>query len=77
MRSDPVNTGAEFAFAETFFLRCGYANLFREDSEEGFSFSGGIHYRIWRSSTILKVDYSYTVFSDLGGVPRLSVAVKF
>ena len=74
---EAVNAGTEFAFAETFFLRCGYANLFREESEEGFSFGGGIHYRIWGSTTVLKMDYSYTVFSDLGGVPRLSVAVKF
>ncbi|MFH1851721.1 MAG: PorV/PorQ family protein [Candidatus Neomarinimicrobiota bacterium] len=74
---EAVNAGMEYAFAETFFLRGGYANLFNEDAEEGLSIGGGINYRIWGSSSILKVDYSYTVFNRLVGVPRVSVGVKF
>lgn len=74
---EAVNAGAEFAFAETFFLRGGYANLFNVDAEEGVSFGGGINYRIWGSSSILKIDYSYTDYNRLGGVPRITIGVKF
>ncbi len=75
--TEVVNAGLEFGFAETFFIRGGYANLFRDDSEEGLTIGGGIHYRLWGSPTVLKIDYSYTDFSDLGGVPRVTIGVKF
>lgn len=75
--TEAVNVGLEYGFAETFFIRGGYANLFREDSEEGLTLGGGIHYRLWGSSTILKIDYSYTDFTDLGGVPRVTIGVRF
>ena len=51
-----VNAGLEYAVAETFFLRSGVTTLFREDSEEGLTFGGGIHYRIGESTTQIKLD---------------------
>jgi hypothetical protein len=75
--TEAVNTGMEFAFKETFFLRGGYANLFRQDVEGGMSLGGGLHYRLWSSSTILKIDYSYVDFGRLQGVHRVSFGVKF
>ncbi len=74
---EAVNVGAEYAFAETFFLRGGYSNLYREDSEEGLSFGGGLKYRIWRTSNILTVNYSFTDFNRLVGVSRISIGMQF
>lgn len=75
--SEWVNTGVEMAVAETFFLRAGYSTLFRTDSEEGLTFGGGIHYRLWGSTTLLKLDYSYSSFGLLKNVQRLSVGIRF
>jgi len=74
---EAVNAGLEYALFETFFIRTGYANLFRDDSEEGLAFGGGLHYRLRNSSVALKIDYSYTDFSALGGIPRVSIGVSF
>ena len=74
--AEAVNAGMEFAFRETFFIRGGYANLFRDDTEGGLSLGGGLHYRLWNNSTILKIDYSYVDFGRLQGVHRVSFGVK-
>ncbi len=75
--SESINTGAEIAFRETFFLRAGYATLFRKDTEEGLTFGAGIHYRLWGSSTLLKFDYSYADFGLLQNVQRFSIGIRF
>ena len=72
-----VNAGLEYALAETFFLRSGVTTLFREDSEEGFTFGGGVHYRIGGSTTQIKLDYSYSAFGRLKNVQRLSLGIRF
>lgn len=75
--TEAVNVGGEFAFKETFFIRSGYANLFRDNAEEGLSLGAGLHYRLWGSPTILKIDYSYVDFGRLSGVHRVAIGVKF
>ncbi|MDQ7052138.1 MAG: PorV/PorQ family protein [candidate division KSB1 bacterium] len=75
--SESINGGAELAFNETFFLRAGYTTLFRADTEEGLTVGGGIHYRLWGSSTLLKLDYSYASFGLLNSVQRFSLGIKF
>lgn len=75
--SESVNGGGELAFNETFFLRAGYATLFRADSEEGLTLGGGIHYRLWGGTTVLKLDYAYADFGLLQNVQRFSLGVKF
>tara|TARA_Y100000310_G_C20703717_1_gene832570 strand:+ start:14644 stop:15711 length:1068 start_codon:yes stop_codon:yes gene_type:complete len=75
--SEAVNAGFEMAMGETIFLRGGHANLFREGAEEGFTLGGGIHYRLKSSPTIIKIDYSYSDFSRLEGVQRISMGIKF
>ncbi len=74
--SEVVNAGLEIAVHEMFFLRTGYANLFRDTSEEGLSFGLGINYRIWGSNSMLRVDYSYTDFGLLEGVKRVSLGLN-
>jgi len=75
--TEAVNTGFELAYGEMFFLRGGYANLFRNDAEEGLTLGGGIHYHLLGSSSIIKIDYAYTDFNRLKGVQRLSLGFKF
>lgn len=75
--AESVNTGIEVAFSETFFIRGGYSSLFREDSEEGFTLGAGLNYRVWGTSTILKLDYSYSDYQRLEGVQRISLGFKF
>ncbi|MEE8335612.1 MAG: PorV/PorQ family protein [Candidatus Neomarinimicrobiota bacterium] len=72
-----VNSGVELSLAETFFLRGGYSSLFRTDAEDGLTLGTGIHYRLWGSPTILKLDYSYSSFGLLKNVQRLSLGIKF
>ena len=72
-----VNIGMEYALAETFFLRSGITTLFREDTEEGLTFGAGMNYRIGRSATQLKFDYSYSAYGRLKNVQRLSLGLKF
>ncbi len=75
--SSAVNGGVELAFSETFFVRGGYSTLFREDSEEGLTFGGGIHYRLWGNSSMLKIDYAYGDYGLLDNVQRFSVGITF
>ncbi|KAA3662981.1 MAG: hypothetical protein DWQ10_01230 [Calditrichaeota bacterium] len=75
--TESLNSGLEFAFNEMFFLRGGYSALFRDESEEGFTFGGGVHYRLWGSTTILKLDYAYADFGLLETVNRFSLGVSF
>jgi len=75
--AEAVNVGTELGLRETFFLRSGYANLFRDDAEGGFSLGGGLHYRLWNSSSILKIDYSFVDFSRLKSVHRVSLGIVF
>jgi hypothetical protein len=75
--SESVNAGTELAFNETLFLRAGYSTLFRSESEEGLTLGGGLHYRLWGGSTLVKIDYAYADFGMLENVQRFSLAVKF
>ena len=75
--TESLNLGAELAFSELLFLRGGYGTLFRKDTEEGATLGGGLHYRLWGSNTMLKVDYAYADFGLLENVQRFSLAVEF
>lgn len=75
--SSALNGGVEFAFNETIFLRGGYASRFREDTQQGVSFGGGLNYRLWGNSTVIKIDYAYTDFGLLDNVQRFSIGIKF
>ena len=75
--SEWMNIGLEYSFAETFFVRGGMTTLFRKDTEEGLTFGTGINYKIGRSATQLKLDYSYAAFGRLKNVQRFSLGFKF
>lgn len=75
--TEAVNTGVEIALGETFFLRGGLSSLYRENSEEGVTFGGGLQTRIWRSPARLKLDFCYQEFGRLKNVQRVSIGIIF
>ena len=75
--TESINAGLEFAYAETFFLRGGYATIFRGETEEGMTLGGGIYYKLGKSNTKLKLDYSYTDFGRFDFIQRLTVGLRF
>ena len=67
----------EAVFNNLVSIRAGYPSLFKEESIEGPTFGAGLNYRIWRTATILKLDYSISDFGPLGSVERLSIGFNF
>lgn len=72
---ESINLGGELSFRETLFLRAGYANIFLPDAEDGLSLGAGINYRIPGSSSIMKVDYSFSDHGRLDNVQRFSLGL--
>jgi opacity protein-like surface antigen len=71
-----LNTGLEYGWNETVFIRGGYNSLFEKDSEKGITFGFGLQYRI---VDLVKVglDYAYQDFGRLSEVHYFSVGIKF
>ena len=74
---ESVNVGTEIGIMETMFLRGGYLNLFLDTAEDGLTLGFGLNYRIWGSSSILKVDYAYADFGRLKDVQRFALGITF
>ena len=75
--TESINTGLEFAFAETFFVRGGYSTLFRDATEEGLTLGAGMLIRLAGTNTKLKVDYSYSDFGRFDFIQRISLGFRF
>ena len=70
-----VNLGLELAFKNMVYLRLGYPSFLKEDSIQGGTFGAGINYKILRTSTYLKLEYSTeagATFTDI-----CSIASRF
>lgn len=69
--SENLSLGVEYQYSKTLFVRGGYKlNV----DEEAFSFGVGLATSFNLLS--LNVDYGYSPFKNLGGVHRISMAVK-
>lgn len=75
--NESVNAGIEISLGESIFIRTGAASLFKENSEEGLSFGGGLKTRLWRSASRLKIDYCYQNFGRLKNIQRFSLGIVF
>lgn len=71
-----LNTGLEYGWNETVFLRGGWKSLFERDTEQGFTIGLGLQYRI-AGMIGLKVDYAYQDWGRLTSVQYLSLGVRF
>ncbi len=74
--SESINTGVEYAWNETLFLRGGYKSLFENEGEQGLTFGVGVNYRIIGSIKV-KLDYAYEDFGRLKNVQYISLGVLF
>ena len=75
-RTESICLGMEYAFADMFYFRGGYQNLFERDSINGLTFGGGVQYSI-RGSMVFNVDYSWADWGVLKNVQQFTVSVAF
>ncbi len=71
-----INSGLEYSWNETIFVRFGYNSLFEKDSEKGLTAGFGVNYRIVDLVKV-KLDYAYQDFGRLKDVHYFSVGVNF
>jgi len=74
--TESINLGMEYGFADMFYLRGGYENLFERDHINGLTFGGGVDlYR--RGGMGLRVDYSWSDWGVLDNAQRFSLGLVF
>ncbi len=71
-----LNSGAEFAWNETVFLRGGWNALFEKDSEKGLTLGIGFNYRLADYVTFV-LDYAYEDYGRLTEAHFFSAGIKF
>jgi hypothetical protein len=70
-----INIGGEWTFRRVFAVRTGYAGLFQQDNEFGFTAGAGI---IWDGlGNDLRLDYSWAGHKSLGAVQRITLGFNF
>ncbi|MDH4069558.1 MAG: PorV/PorQ family protein [Ignavibacteria bacterium] len=75
--TESVNIGAEYTlFRKIFAIRAGYKALGIRDSEEEFTFGGGINYNV-AADLRLKFDYAFESFGILNNVHKFTLGVLF
>ena len=72
-----MNVGGELTLLKDVFLRGGYARLFEDDSERGFTVGAGYKFRVPHSNVSLYLDYSYEDMGLLDNSQKFSFYVAF
>jgi hypothetical protein len=74
--TESINLGMEYGFANMFYLRAGYENLFERDNINGLTFGGGID--IVRHGMMgIRVDYCWADWGVLDNAQRFSLGLVF
>lgn len=73
--SESLNGGIEIGIKNIVFLRGGYKNWLRENSEEGFTFGAGLRYDA--VGTNFKFDFGWADFGRLQNVKFVSFAIRY
>ncbi len=71
-----VNSGLEFAYDESFFVRAGYKQLFMNNEEGGLTFGGGIKASLASNFKIV-LDFGYADYGRLKSVQFFDVGLIF
>lgn len=71
-----INVGGELVLKDMVFLRAGYKSLFREQSEEGLTFGGGVNLTLGDMMT-WSLDYTYADFGLFQDIQMIAVGVHF
>ncbi|MFH0736124.1 MAG: PorV/PorQ family protein [bacterium] len=74
--SEYVNSGLELAYDEMFFVRVGYKSLFKDNSEEGLTFGGGLRYKL-NDSFKITINYGYADYGRLENVQFFDLGLSF
>ncbi len=74
--SEYVNSGVEFAYDETFFVRAGYKQLFMNNEEGGLTFGAGLKYGLTDNFNIV-FDYGYADYGRLKNVQFFDISLIF
>lgn len=75
--SESISFGAEYsAFQKVVSFRGGYKALGARDSEEQFTFGGGVKYSI-QSNLTIKFDYAFERFGRLNNVHKFAIGILF
>lgn len=72
--TESVNLGMEYGYANLFFLRAGYENLYEQDAVNGLTFGGGIDY-YQEGKMGLRIDYAWSDWGILESSHRFSVGL--
>jgi opacity protein-like surface antigen len=71
-----INSGLEVAYDEMFFVRAGYRSLYKDNSEEGLTFGGGLKYKFTNSLKIV-LNYGFADFGRLSNVQFFDIGLVF
>ena len=71
-----LNLGGELGWRDMLFIRSGYKSIGLENSQEGFSFGGGIKYTASGVGS-LEVDYSFNRFGAFDNLNTIGVSIAF
>jgi len=74
--SEYINSGLEFAYDESFFIRAGYRQMFMNNSEGGLTFGGGLKFGITRNLRVI-LNYGYADYGRLKDVQFLDLGLVF
>ena len=72
--SEYINSGLEFAYDESFFIRAGYRQMFMNNSEGGLTFGGGLKFGITRNLRVI-LNYGYADYGRLKDVQFLDLGL--
>lgn len=70
---ESVNIGGEYVFDNLLFLRVGWKDLFKEDTQQSVTFGAGLKYNL--SGVIISFDFSYLYFHKLGDIQMFSIGL--
>lgn len=73
---EAVNTGFEYAWNQSVFLRGGYKSLFQKDSEEGMTAGVGFNLRL-EGTMKIQIDYAYADLGRLDNSQRFTLMLQF
>lgn len=71
-----INVGSELTLRDMVFLRAGYKSLFREQSEEGLTFGGGVNLTLGDMMT-WSLDYTYADFGLFQDIQMIAIGIHF
>lgn len=71
-----VNIGGELSLMKMVFLRGGYQDLFRGDTEQGITLGGGLRYALEGVATV-EINYCYQEFGLFGNLNSIGIIVGF